>query len=122
MLAYTSNAVDIIQGSSRTLELTVVDDADAVIDLTGAKIYMSVKSDLASQYPIIQKVSTNVLECEITTPKGGVAQIYLNPSDTQTLDPDVYMYDVWVVLADGRRYAIIEQSPFTVRQGVTVIP
>lgn len=116
------NAVSVIRGSSKTLELTVTDDTDKVVDLTGATLYFSVKTLIEDSHPLFQKRSTNVSEIEITKPRDGVARIYLSPADTQTLDPKEYVFDVWVVLASGKRYPVIEPSVFVVRPGVTILP
>lgn len=121
-LLLPANAIQIIRGASRTVELAVTDDTGAPVDLTGAKVYLSVKSSPTDARPLIQKVSTDSTQVEITTPREGKAKIYFVPADTQNLDPHEYTFDVWAVLASGKRYPIIEPSIFAVQPGVSFIP
>jgi hypothetical protein len=120
------NAVSIYRGVSKTLKLTVAqtdDDGDAVpVDLTGASVYFTVKKELKDTIPVIRKSTAQITEVEVTDPKAGEAAIYLNPVDTQTLEPGQYLFDVLVVLASGKRYIVVKVSIFEVLAGVTVIP
>jgi hypothetical protein len=121
-ILYPENAISIIRGSSKTLKLTVTDENDAVVNLTGATIYFSVKVGERDPQPLFQKSSLNPAQAEITTPREGVALIYLQPSDTQSLDPHEYVFDVWTVLANGKRYPVVKPSVFEVKPGVSLIP
>lgn len=116
------NAVSIIRGSSKTLEMTVIDaDTGKPADLTGGKVVLTVKEAVTDLNPVIQKISTDVTQAEITVPRGGIARIYLVPGDTQTLALKDYVFDVWVVLASGKRYPVVQPSVFTVQPGVTLL-
>ena len=117
-----ANSLSIFKGTSRTLELHVIDSTGKCVNITGATIVFTLKKCAGDQFPIIQKTSASILQVEITDPKGGVARIYLNPADTMNLDPGDYVYDVWIILASGKRYVLIPESTFTVLQGVTVLP
>ena len=121
-LLYPENSIIIIRGSSKTLELTVTDDAGAMVDLTGAKVYFSVKVSVSDPQPIFQKSSLVPAQAEITVPREGKARIYLQPNDTQNLDPHEYLFDVWVILSNGKRYPVVKPSVFAVQAGVSFIP
>lgn len=121
-LMYPENAIEIIRGSSKTLALSVSDETGVPVDLTGAKIYFSIKATLDDPRPLVQKSSDAPTQVEITTPREGKAKIYLQPSDTQNLDPIEYTFDVWAVLANSKRYPVVLPSIFRVKPGVTLIP
>jgi hypothetical protein len=120
------NAVSIYRGVSKTLKLTVAqtdEEGEVVpVDLTGASIYFTVKRDLKDTIPVIKKSTAQITEVEITDAYAGEANIFLNPLDTQNLEPGQYLFDVLAVLASGKRYVVVKVSIFEVLAGVTVIP
>lgn len=116
------NEVEIYRGASKTYELEVVDGEEHAVDLTGARIVLTVKCDAMDPAPLIQKDSqVGAAQVDITHPKEGLAEIKFVPSDTQTLDVGEYVFDVWVVLLSGTRGPVILPSPFRVVAGVTVL-
>jgi hypothetical protein len=121
-ILYPKNAITIIRGSSKTLKLTVSDENNALVNLTGATIYFSVKVSDRDSHPLFQKSTLNPAQAEITVPREGVALIYLQPSDTQNLDPHEYLFDVWAILANGKRYPVVQPSIFAVQPGISFIP
>jgi len=100
----------------------VTDPTGVAVDLTGATVYFTVKISISDTNSIVQKKSTNPAEILINAPRAGQAQIFLGPSDTQNLDINEYVYDVWVILASGARYPVIPPSILEVEAGVTRIP
>jgi len=117
------NTIRIIRGTSKTFELSVTDEDSEPIDLNGARVIFSVKRALDEKMPLIKKDSqAGASQVAIQTPtKAGKADIYLVPSDTHTLDAGDYLFDVWVILSSGKRYAVIPPSTLTLEAGVTVI-
>jgi hypothetical protein len=115
------NSVGVYRGQSKTFELRVTDEVAAVVDLTGATVWFTVKGDLLDRDPTILKVSSDPVQIKISEPKRGVALIYLQPDDTRNLEIQEYVFDVWVQLASGKRYPVIPPSVFVVEAGVTVI-
>lgn len=116
------NEVEIYRGSSKTYELEVVDGEEHAVDLTGARVVLTVKCDVMDPAPLIQKDSqVGATQIDITHPKEGLAEIKFVPSDTQTMDAGEYVFDVWVVLSSGTRGPVILPSPFKVVAGVTVL-
>jgi len=116
------NSLEVIRGTSKTLELTVTDDAGKAVDLTGARIIFTVKQVITESLPLIQKTSDTPTQAEITVPREGKARIYLQPNDTQGLEAIEYVFDVWLILTSGKRFAVVPSSIFTVKPGVTLIP
>ena len=122
-LILPEDAIEIVHGTTRTLRLTISDVEDSPVDLTGGRIYFSVKRDVTDAQSLIQKVTTNPAEGAIIKPKGGIAEIYLKPADTHNLQTTVdYVFDVWLVTASGDRYDVIPPTIFKVKASVTRIP
>lgn len=120
-LMYPENAIEIIRGASKTLALTVTDEQGLSVDLTGGRIIFSVKHTTQDAQPLIQKASDVPTQAEITIPREGKAKIYLQPMDTQNLDPIEYTFDVWAILSNGKRYPVVLPSIFRVKPGVTLL-
>lgn len=116
------NALLVIRGTSKTLKLSVVDDNGKPVDLTSAQIYMTVKQALGDVQNVFQKSTASSSQILITDPRGGTANIFLLPGDTQRLDIKPFVFDVWVILASGKRYAVVPPSVFEVQAGVTYLP
>jgi hypothetical protein len=116
------NAVAIVKGSSRTYEIRVQDEHCEPVNLTGCTMYFTVKEHLNDVAPYIQKTSLNALEIEFVDALGGVARVYVNPSDTFHARVKPYCFDVWLILTTGKRYVIIPPSIFDIQAAVTVIP
>lgn len=115
------NALVLVRGTSKTLELVITDADGKAVDITGAKIVMSVKAAATDAAPLIQKSSDSITQAEVTVPREGKARIYLVPADTQTLAIKSYVFDVWLVLVSGKRFAVVPPSTFEVQAGVTLL-
>jgi hypothetical protein len=116
------NSVQIIRGTSKTLQLSVVDSNRKPVNLTGTTIIMTVKETVDNHKNIFQKTTNVATQIQITDPFGGVAQIFITPADTQNLDIKQYVFDVWVILTSGARYAVVPPTIFDLQAGVTVWP
>lgn len=113
----------LIRGVDKTLRVTVSDEDGDAVDLTGATVYFRVKVDISDASAVIEKVSTDVAEIEINAdPTTGLADIYLIPGDTSSLTLVPHVYDVWVTLANGKSYAVVEPSAFRLERAVTELP
>jgi len=116
------NEIEIFRGSSKTYELEVLDGESHAVNLTGARVVLTVKCALSDPAPLIQKDSqVGAAQVDITHPVEGIAEIKFVPSDTQTMDVGEYIFDVWVVLASGTRGPVVLPSPFRVVAGVTIL-
>ena len=121
----SENEIEIVRGTSKNFELLVCDDAGDPVDLTGARVIATVKCDLHDDKVSIQKDSdVGPAEVEIYAQTGddlGKALIKFSPSDTQTLDPGDYIFDVWVILSSGARHIVVGPATLTIKRGVTVL-
>lgn len=121
-LTQPKNALRIIRGTSKTLLVSVEDEDGEVVNLTGCRAIFSAKRDVRDPHCVIQKDSDRgITQVNITLPREGKFEVYLTPEDTQTLDVATYIFDVWVILVSGKRYAVIPPSLFEVDAGVTVV-
>lgn len=117
----------VAQGSKFTLALTVRDEDGALLDLTGASVWFTVRHRTGDTAHVILKRSLAAggsdAEVEIlnqTTSKGQ-ARVKLVTSDTNNLKPDAsYVYDVFVTLTGGDGpYQVIPRSTFDILPSVT---
>lgn len=118
----SENQIEIYRGASKIFALEVLDMDDNPVNLTDARVIMTVKCAVDAAAPLIQKDSdAGIGQVEITVPREGKAEIKFVPSDTQTLNAGSYVFDVWVVLSSGSRNPVILPSAFIVKAGVTVL-
>lgn len=116
------NAVAVIRGESKTFQITVVDELGEPVNLTGARLIMTVKKDIREEACLFRKDSSKgVAQVDIDEPKAGKAKIFITPSDTHNQDCGEYLFDVWVVLTSGKQHPVIKTSTFEIVAGVTVI-
>ena len=116
------NAVQIVRGTSKTLQLAVTDPQSKPVNLTGATIIMTVKNRVEDQKNIFQKTTADPTQVKITDSFGGIAQIFIQPTDTQFRDVKEYVFDVWVILPSGARYDVIPPTVFELTASVTSWP
>ena len=113
------NQITISRGESATIFLQVLDSTNAVVDLTGGKVYFTVKVTVKDTTPLIQKTSDLITQIVITYPRLGKCEIILDASNTNTLDVGTYTYDIWVMLSSGKKYPVIKPSVFEIEESVT---
>ena len=122
------NTLTVYQGQSKTF-LLLADQPDPEtagawkpLDLTGAELYLTVRATLDSTEITFQKTSHSSSQIEISSPRDGLARVFLTPGDTVNLSPKrTYVYDMWAVIG-GKRHPIVEPSVFKVKQAVTRLP
>lgn len=111
-----------VRGTTIRLKLTVKDEAGQKVDLTGATVHLRVRTDLKAAALISKSSpSTGITISNQTTNKGECVAT-LAPGDTAALQPGDYVWDSWVVEADGDRFAVIAPSKLTLIQEVTTLP
>lgn len=113
------NSISVIQGTTKTLKLTVRDGDGEVVDLTNATIYFTVKKRECDETPLIFKSSASITQIEVTNPLDGTAKIFITPTDTAYLGASKYKFDIVVELASGDRYVVVPPSIFEVKLGIT---
>ncbi len=122
-LILPENGVEIISGTSKTLQVAVTDLDGNPVDITGSRIVLSVKLSSEDRNPLIQKTTDDPAQARLTKPQGGLAEIYFKPADTQNLDFRLdYLFDIWLITAAGDRFAIVPTNVFKVTDAVTRIP
>jgi len=115
------NAVEVIKGTNRSFLLTVTKDTGDPQSLAGGRVVLTVREALDSTRPVLVKTSDSSLQIAITDARGGKATIYFVPADTRNLEPKQYVFDVWVQLAGGERYAVIPPTTLDLQLGVTTL-
>lgn len=104
---------NVIQGTDRRYRLTFTDESGP-IDLTGTTIYYRWKRNQSDANPAeISKSSTTPAEITILAQAGdtlGQCDVFLIPSDTDTLPTGRHWWDAWVQLTTGERYAKLPQK------------
>jgi hypothetical protein len=106
----------ILKGDDAVYRLTIVDDADARIDLTAATIEMQIKPALGADDPptIAKSVGAGITLLDQTQDETkGQADINIAPADTASLTPGLFWLDVVAIIGGIRRHAI-EPREFTV--------
>lgn len=114
------------RGSNKTFELTLTDHLGALLNLTGAKLYFSVKLRTADQSAVLRKRNTAAggsdSEIEVLAQSGatlGKAKLKFIPADTETLPLDGYLCDLWVITSGGERAPALEPQEFKVAARVS---
>lgn len=127
-LQASPNALQMVRGTSKTIELTVSDENGDAFDLTSAVVWFTVKKRITDETVLIQKRSTIVSEVAITDARAGQAEIYLVPGDTFKLDTREYVFDIWVIIPGDEdlglleaRYLVVGPSAFELQASVTRI-
>lgn len=83
-----SQNVTMWSGDSKKLRFTVIDDAGAAKNLTGAAIVWKAAKTAGSSTALITKsVGSGIT---ITDPTGGLFEVRLDPADTASLSGDFY--------------------------------
>ena len=89
--------LEIVRGDDKYYIITVKDSGGLVIDITGWKVYFTVKKN-KSDTDANAKIKKNVISH--TDPTNGKTQIHLSHTDT-ILDVENYYYDMQVKKSDG---------------------
>ena len=86
--------ISLHSGDSRTLRITINDDAGAALDITGATIKWQLSKKAADSVEpkgafILSKGTTST-GIEITDATGGICEVTLAPADTEALAGEFY--------------------------------
>jgi hypothetical protein len=108
------SALTIIRNDDVVLTATFTDADGNAIDLTGSKVYFTVKeneSDADADALITKEVTSH------SDPTAGETQISLNPTDTN-VDPGTYFYDLQVKNSLGTIQST-SSDKITIRQDIS---
>lgn len=95
---------ELVSGNDKTLNFTVLDQTDAIVDLTGATIAWSLSKTAKSKTRIIEYVSpTNVV---ITDATAGKFSVSILDSDTEALKGGFYYHEARVTSAAGLKTTV----------------
>jgi hypothetical protein len=92
-----------VRGDTNIYDVTVLRQ-NVPVNLTGAKMWFTAKSDPRSGDPVAAISLNSTEDIYQVTPVDlphGKFQVKLNPTDTDTLAADAYIYDVQIVETDG---------------------
>lgn len=110
----------IFKNRNRTLRITVSGPGD----LTGAKIWFSVKASRDDVVALITKRSLNNggtdAQAVVINGVGGVIEIYIDPADTISMATGEYLFDVVIETAAGKKIEAVQPSIMKVLQPVTM--
>lgn len=116
----------VIRGSTRTIgPIEVRDHLVQLVDLTGATVYVAVRSPLSGA-PSISKVSSAggsgiVIEAQVGATLGQFT-VAFQPAETRTLVPGEYVWDAWAIAAGGVRHVVVDPSRFQLVREISAIP
>lgn len=116
------NSVSITRGTTKTIRVTVTNPDGTLTNITGSKLVLTVKEDFYNDLPLIQKLTTDATQGQITKPREGEVEFYFFPSDTHGLAVKNYIFDVWLLTATGERYAVVPPTTLFVSDSVTYLP
>lgn len=97
-----SNKIEMTQGDNATLKQTILYDNNTLtpVNLTGCKIWFSVKKNYTDTSYEFQRRNTLAgggdTEIKITNATAGECEIYIIPSNTSSVRPSNYVYDVQI--------------------------
>lgn len=111
-------SLEIFSGDNRDIEISVVDETGAVVDLTGSSVLMSVKKFIKDVSYVFQKSSATPAEITITNPTGGVFVVFLVPADTQLLAAGLYEFDVQLTTAADKVFTVV-RGQLKIKRDVT---
>lgn len=129
------DTMTVVQGADATFTLSVFSADGTAYDLTGAKIYFTVKKRWKDVAVLIAKATSNaggtddqILMLAQTGLTKGKAQIFIVPEDTSSLsntqvdDASNYVYDAWIVTTSGKHKPVRRIKSFEIMPSVTKIP
>lgn len=100
---------EIVRGDGRDYEIGVKDRDRAVVDITGAKIWFTLKEsyDDLDVNAAVQLTTDNAAEISITDATNGLAVIYIKNTHTSGLSIRSYFMDVQIKEVDRELRTIV---------------
>lgn len=112
-VTFLKQTINIMRGTSLTINILVTDDDGAPYELTSTDIIrFCVKRDPHDNTPVIEKNLT------LANYNEGVYTLQFNPSDTENLEIGRYFYDCGLQVG-AEYFMIIEFSQFNIKQNVS---
>lgn len=100
------SAIHLTRGTDEQVRLTVYNEAGAVVNLTSAKIYFAIKTDLDDDDDvavILINSTSNSSNFDMTSAVSGIVDVNLTPAQTLLLSQAVrYYFAFKVILSNGK--------------------
>jgi hypothetical protein len=96
--------LSIYKGDDKTFDLEVTDNNDDIINLSGGQLDFHVTDWQGTEK--FTKSSTDNTQIDITDAGAGLAEIYVLPEDTNTLEPDIYIAYIKYTSYAGKTHTI----------------
>lgn len=106
--------LDIDQGSDFTTEITLENDDDTPMNLTGFSVYSQFRKSYGS-------TTAYSFTCTITSASQGKIKLALPGSVSSAIKPGRYLYDVEVISSTGVKTRVVE-GIITLNPEITRIP
>ena len=125
--AQQATSINVAAGSAVTLVLTLTDSLGIREDITGAKVWATVKRCPCSTDALVTKrnvaaggsASEIVILGQFAAPTRGQAQVYLDDTDTAAYFRGARFYfDAWMELT-GKRVQVAAPLEFVIGQSIT---
>lgn len=89
---------EMFRGDGRDYQIAITDENDAVVNISGAKIWFTLKADYDdtdadAEFQLTTDVAAEIL---ITDAAGGLAEIYIKHSHTKDLIGRTYYFDIQI--------------------------
>lgn len=84
----------IYKGQHKNYTINVA-DVTGTTPITGFTLAFYVKATISGD-PLIEKTTAIPTEISLTDPSNGIAELYLAPADTSSLDVGKYYYEIWM--------------------------
>lgn len=109
-----ANRISTRLGDDRTISVTTVtEDTEEAVDLTGAKLWFTVKESTRDpdSSSIMLKRNTEAggddTQIKVTDAATGTFDIYITPADFEGVEAGSYVYDIQVKLFNNKLYTIV---------------
>ena len=106
--------LDIDQGSDFTTEITLENDNDTPMNLTGFSVYSQFRKSYGAS-------TAYSFVCAITNAATGKITLSLSGTTSSTIKPGRYLYDVEIVAPGGAKTRVVE-GIITLNPEITRIP
>lgn len=114
------STIKLYRGDNYSYQITALDEDSAAINLTGASITFSVKTDVgAGSYSF--QCTTAGGDVVLVTPASGIFRVDIAPADTQSLAPGDYVWDAQITLSGGEVYTVPRTATGDPEVGVLTI-
>ena len=108
--------IEMIRGDTRTITATFVDSSGSPLDLTGGEVFFTVNASSEPSDDTSAVITKDVTS--FSAPTTGVATITLASTDTNSITPGNYWYDVQFVSSGGVVTSLAKQK-FIIKSDIT---